>query len=68
MGMYYNHTLIPDQADYIPHPHQVADFYSVLIDLCAAPRQAELILWTEKGPPRRMGNARHRAVEATLTA
>jgi hypothetical protein len=44
MGMYYSHTLIPDQADYIPHSYQVADFYSHLIDLGAAPRQAELIL------------------------
>jgi hypothetical protein len=53
--MYYSHTLIPDQADYIPHSYQVADFYSHLIDLGAAPRQAELILWTEKEPPRRTG-------------
>jgi hypothetical protein len=55
MSMYYSHTLIPDQANYIPHPRQVADFYSVLIDLGAAPRQAELLLWTEQQPPRRTG-------------
>ena len=55
MSMYYTHTLIPDQADYIPHPRQVADFYSVLIELGAAPRQAQLTLWTKQEPLRRTG-------------
>jgi hypothetical protein len=55
MSMYYSHMLIPDQADYVPNAYQVADFYSHLVDLGAAPRRAELILWTEKEPPRRTG-------------
>jgi len=55
MSLSYRHTLIPDQVDYIPHPRQVADFFSVLIELGAAPRQAEIVLVTEKEPRRRAG-------------
>ena len=40
MSLYYTHTLIPDQADYVPTPAQVADFLSILIDLGAAPLAA----------------------------
>jgi hypothetical protein len=55
MGMSYSHTLIPDRVDYVPHPRQVADFFSALVELGAAPRQAELVLKTEKEPLRRAG-------------
>jgi hypothetical protein len=64
VSLYYQHRLIPDQADYLPHPHQIADFYSALIDLGVAPRQAELILRTWDEPPRRTGlhtGRRHRS-------
>lgn len=52
MSLYYTHTLIPDQADYVPTPAQVADFISVLIELGAAPLAATFTItapraWTK---------------------
>jgi|GEM_PF-2657991 hypothetical protein len=37
MSMYYTHTLIPRQFDYKPGPLQVANFFSSLLELGAAP-------------------------------
>jgi hypothetical protein len=42
MSMYYTHMLIPDQVDYAPCSSHVADFFAALINIGAAPVNAEL--------------------------
>jgi hypothetical protein len=41
MSMYYTHTLIPRRFDYKPEPLQVANFFSSLLELGAAPVNAK---------------------------
>src|SRR5262245_4086162 len=46
MSMYYTHTLIPNEADYVPRPTEVAAFFLVMVELGAAPSHASFGLTT----------------------
>lgn len=58
MSLSYKHILIPDQADYTPHPGRIRDFFRVLSELGATPvdpvlqltSDAERISWLDGKP------------------